>query len=128
MGVSPTANFTKEMNMQTKRYLMIVTLASAAALSASAFAGAHHGRENDAVAELAKAKVTLTDAVGTAEKHVQGRAARAELESGKTGPVYEIEIVANDKVFDVRIDAADGKVLSSQEDRHDRHEHRKDMK
>ncbi len=114
--------------MKTKHYLTIATLVSATALSAAAFAGNHHGHENDAVAELAKAKIALVDAIGTAEKHAQGRAARAELESEKSGPVYSVEVVANDKVFDVRVDATDGKVLSSKEDRHDRHEHRKEMK
>lgn len=114
--------------MRIKRHVMIITLASAAALSTGVFADTHRSRENDAVAELAKAKVALIEAIGTAEKHTQGRAARAELENGRNGPVYAIELVVNDKVFDVRVDATDGKVLSSKEDRDDRHEHRNEMK
>ena len=113
--------------MQTKRHVMIIALVSTAALSTGAFAGTHRGHENDAVAELAKAKVALIEAIGSAEKHTQGRAARAELESGRNGPVYAVEVVVNGKVFDVRVDATDGKVLSSKEDGNDRHEHHKEM-
>jgi uncharacterized membrane protein YkoI len=77
--------------------------------------------ENDAVIDLAKAKITLVQAVGAAEAQSGGKATKAELEAERGAVVYEVEVVAPDnKVFDVRVDAADGKVLSSKHDQADR--------
>lgn len=80
--------------------------------------------ENDAVADLTRAKISLTQAVGAAEAQSGGKATRAELEGERGALVYQIEVVSTDsKVFDVKVDAADGKVLSSMQDRADRGEH-----
>lgn len=77
--------------------------------------------ENDAIADLEKATITLTQAVGTAEAHAQGRATKAELDGDRGTVVYEIEVVTSDnKVLDVTVDAANGKVLSSKQDQVDR--------
>ena len=79
--------------------------------------------ENDAVADLATAKITLTQAVGAAEAQSGGKATKAELEGERGVIVYQVEIVTPDnKVFDVKVDAADGKVLSSKQDQADRGE------
>lgn len=81
------------------------------------------GGENDAIADLAKAKITLTQAVSAAEAQSGGKAIKAELEGERGTIVYEVEVVtADNKVFDVKVDAADGKVLSSKEDQADRGE------
>lgn len=80
--------------------------------------------ENDALADLAKAKITLTQAIGAAEAHSNGKATKAELEGERGTVVYDVEVVTADhKVFDVKVDAADGKVLSSKQDQADRGEH-----
>lgn len=79
--------------------------------------------ENDAIADLAKAKISLTQAVGAAEAHATGKATKAELEGERGAVVYDIEVVtADNKVFDIKVDAADGKVLSSKQDQADRGE------
>ncbi len=79
--------------------------------------------ENDAITDLAKAKITLTQAVGAAEAHASGKATKAEIEGEHGTVVYEVEVVAADnKVFDIKVDAADGKVLSSKQDQTDRGE------
>lgn len=81
------------------------------------------GGENDAIADLAKAKITLTQAVGAAEAQSGGKATKAELEGERGTIVYQVEVVtADNKVFDVKVDAADGKVLSSKQDQADRGE------
>ena len=81
------------------------------------------GGENDAIADLAKAKITLTQAVSAAEAQSGGRATKAELEGERGTVVYEVEVVtADNKVFDIKVDAADGKVLSSKQDQADRGE------
>lgn len=95
-------------------------------LGAAAAALAAQNGENDAVA-IGNAKVTLVDAVGIAQRHASGQASRAEFENSSQGWVYDVEVVSGRKVYDVRIDAAKGTVLSSNEDEADRGgEHDKD--
>lgn len=77
--------------------------------------------ENDAVTAVGKAQITLTQAVVAAEQHHKGaKAAKAELEHKRGEVVYEVEVVAaNNEVFDVKVDAVSGKVVSSHLDKHD---------
>lgn len=102
---------------------LIVGSAVAAIVAASGMAFAAQGANaaNDAVADLAKAKVTLGQALTIAEAQLNGRATSAELDSEGGAVAYKVEVVAaNSKVFDMRIDAVDGKVLSSKQDVADR--------
>lgn len=86
--------------------------------TAGAVAWASATAQNDALA-AAQAQVSLTQAVAAAEQHAQGKAVKAEFEHAKQGPHYEIEVVSGTKVFDVRIDASTGAVLSSKQDHAD---------
>lgn len=105
-----------------KRNIMIPALIMAAGLAtAGGFALARQDRGNDAVTDLAKAKISLSQAVTAAEAQAGGKATRAELEGERGALVFEVEVVtADSKVFDVKVDAADGKVLSSKQDQADR--------
>ncbi len=47
------------------------------------------------------------------------KASRAEYENSKQGWVYDVEVVSGAKVFDVRVDADKGTVISSAEDKAD---------
>lgn len=76
--------------------------------------------ENDIGKSLSLAKISLIDAVGQAEAHAGGKATKAELESDHGVTAFEIEVVtAQNQVFDVKVDARDGKVLSSEVDKAD---------
>lgn len=75
--------------------------------------------ENDATA-ISRAKISMTQAVTAAEQHANGKASRAEYEQTKTGWAYDVEVVSGVKVFDVRVDADKGTVISSVEDKADR--------
>lgn len=100
----------------------LIVAAGVAAAGGLAYAKSS-GAENDAISDLAKAKITLTQAVGAAEAHATGKATKAELEGERGTVVYEVEVVtADNKVFDIKVDAADGKVLSSKQDQSDRGE------
>ena len=101
------------------RYTKLSLLAIATATTCAAAYAAKGGMENDAMA-LAKAKISLTQAVVIAERHANGKAARAEFEDSKKGWVFDVEVVSGAKVFDVRIDAIKGEVISSVEDQSDR--------
>lgn len=98
------------MHRYTKLSLLAVTIAAAGSIAYATT------MENDALA-IAKAKVSLVQAVTTAEQHAGGKATHAEYENSKQGWVYDVEVVNGTKVFDVRVDADKGTVISSAEDK-----------
>lgn len=107
-----------------KRKLMFPALIIAAGVATAAglaYAKESSSSDNEAAADLGKAKISLSQAVATAETKAGGRATRAELD-GKGGvAAYKVEVVTPDhKVMDVKVDAVDGKVLSSLADTADR--------
>lgn len=65
---------------------------------------------------IADAKVSLTQAITIAEQNANGKATRAELETGKKGTVYDIEVISGTKKMDVQVDAQSGAVLAATED------------
>lgn len=107
------------------RKLSISALVMAAGIATAgglAYAKTTSG-ENDAVTDLSNAKISLTQAIGAAESQSGGKATKAELEGERGSVRYQVEVVTPDnKVFDVQVDAADGKVLSSKQDQADRGE------
>ena len=97
------------------RYRKLSLLAAVIAAAGTVAYAAQGGIENDAMA-IIKAKIPLAQAVATAEQHANGKASRAEYENSKQGWVYDVEVVSGSKVFDVKIDADKGTVISSAED------------
>ncbi|MEO1766494.1 PepSY domain-containing protein [Thiobacter aerophilum] len=102
------------MNRYTTLSLLVVALAGTGAVAYAT----NGGVENDALA-IGKAKISLTQAVTAAERHVNGKASRAEYENSKQGWIYDVEVVSGAKVFDVRVDADKGTVIASAEDKAD---------
>ena len=74
---------------------------------------------NDAMTDRATARISLVQAVTTAEQHSGGRASRAELENENGRLVYGVEVSDNTKTTDVKVDATDGSVVSAQVDQGD---------
>ena len=111
--------------MKTSHRNLVLAIAAIAVIGAGVTAyAAGEGAENDAIADLAKAKISLNNAVATAEAQSGGKATRAELESEKGNIAFEIEVVKPDKrVLDIKVDAVSGKVISSQEDKRDGGKH-----
>jgi uncharacterized membrane protein YkoI len=122
----PAAYF-QEMDMQKSKSMMLVAVLALSSAGV-AYAVADKGKENDGVADFAKAKVSIGQAISAAEQAAAGKATRAELENERHGLVYEVEVVNPDKntVFDVRVDAVSGKVLASVADQADGKEDDKD--
>lgn len=98
----------------TKLSLLVVVTASAGAVAYAA----RSDMSND-VQAIAKARISLTQAIAAAEQHVHGKAYRAEYENSKQGWAYDVEVVSGAKVFDIRVDADKGTVISSAEDKAD---------
>lgn len=102
----------------TKLSLLAIAIATAGAGAYAAKANA----END-VATIAQAKTSLIQAISAAEQHANGKATHADYEKSRQGNwVYDVEVVSGAKVFDVRVDADKGTVISSAEDKGD-HDH-----
>jgi uncharacterized membrane protein YkoI len=99
---------------RNKSMALVAVLAAAGTIAFAA-----PGDENDALGVM-NAKVSLVDAVNVAQQHASGRAARAEYEHSKQGWIYDVEVVSGSRVFDVRVDAGTGAVISSVEDKADR--------
>jgi uncharacterized membrane protein YkoI len=97
-----------------------IYLTALAALSATVIGSAYAAKssENDALAVMA-AKIGMTQAVTAAEQHVGGRASRAEYEHHKGQWVFDVEVVKDKKVMDVKVDPTSGKVLAATEDKID---------
>ena len=102
-----------------KRNIKLSLLAIGVAAASTVVYAAGGNPENDAMA-ITKAKISLSQAVTTAEQHANGKAARAEYENSKHGWVYDVEVVSGAKVFDVKVDGDKGTVISSTEDKADR--------
>ncbi len=100
------------------RYIKFSLLVIAIATTGAVAYAANGRMENDALA-ITKAKVSLIQAVTVAERYTNGKASRAEYENSKQGWVYDVEVVSGAKVFDVRVDADKGTVISSAEDKAD---------
>jgi uncharacterized membrane protein YkoI len=96
-----------------------IILAAGAGTAAYATQSGQH--ENDALADLAKAKITISQAIASAEQAAPGKATRAELENEQHGLRYSVEVAdaATRKVSDVHIDGVTGKVLSVKLDQGD---------
>ena len=103
--------------MKRKLFYLVALVALSAAATGSAVAA--DVMENDALA-IKTAKVGLTQAVITAEQHAAGRASRAELERHNGQWVFDVEVVSDTKVVDVKVDPESGKVLAVTEDKADR--------
>jgi uncharacterized membrane protein YkoI len=95
-------------------------MAALAALSATAIGTAYAAKsaENDALA-INGAKISMTQAVTAAEQHVGGKASRAEYERHKGQWVFDVEVVKDTKVTDVKVDPASGSVIAATEDKTD---------
>jgi uncharacterized membrane protein YkoI len=98
------------------RYTKLSLLVIAIATTGVAAYAATGGMSNDAQA-ITKARIPLTQAITIAEQHAKGKALRAEYENSKQGWVYDVEVVSGARVFDVRVDADKGSVISSAEDK-----------
>ncbi|MBK6568760.1 PepSY domain-containing protein [Candidatus Aalborgicola defluviihabitans] len=107
------------MTRYSKFSLLAIAVTAAIAAAGTVAYAANGGLENDAIA-INKAKISLVQAVTVAEQHANGKASQAAFENSKQGWVYDVEVVSGAKVFDVRVDADKGTVISSTEDKADR--------
>ena len=105
-----------------KRKILIPALIMAASVATAGglvYAQQSGVKQNDAMTDLAKARISLVQAVTTAEQYTGGKASHAELENENGRLVYGVEVSDNTKTTDVKVDATDGSVVSAQADQAD---------
>lgn len=100
--------------MKMHRTPLIATLITAAGLG---LATAAHADQDDII-HLPEARISLLQAVEAAQRHHEGsKALHAEFEHKHGRLYYEVEVLTPDnRVYDLIIDAHDGKVLDSRLD------------
>lgn len=105
--------------MKRKFYLLTIGALSAAAISSAVgVAYASKSADNDALAVTGE-KISLIQAVTAAEQHVGGKASRAEYERHKGQWIFEVEVVKESKVMDVKVDPTNASIIASAEDKRD---------
>ncbi|MDF3839992.1 PepSY domain-containing protein [Cupriavidus basilensis] len=97
----------------SKKTLVAAAIVAMGGAGTAAYAARYF--ENDVLA-IANTKIPLVQAIATAEQHANGKAIRAEFDQG----LYDVEVVSGGNVFDVRVDADKGTVISSAKDTGDR--------
>jgi uncharacterized membrane protein YkoI len=118
----------------------IVIISSAALVVGLGVAGASFGKSDDSEVSggtirlekqveadfPALAKITPDQAVQKALDAVPGTVLKTGLENENGFLVYSVEVVSADKtIMEVKVDAGSGKVLATERDEADEHEHRR---
>ena len=100
--------------MNKKHFIPIAlaALLATGAASGSAFAKESGHQDNDAAA-LANTKVTLQQAIATAEQQAGGRAVSADLKQEKGVAQIEVEIAGPQGAKTVLVDAQTGQVTAT---------------
>ncbi len=101
--------------MMNKKHFIPIALAALLATGAAsgiALAAENGHKENDA-AMLASAKVTLQQAITTAEQQAGGRAVSADLKQEKGVARIEVEVAGPQGAKTVLVDAQNGQVTAT---------------
>lgn len=75
--------------------------------------------DRDDVRMLAEAKITLIEAIEIAQAHQGGIAYDAKLEDDSFTPEYEVELVLEDRFYEVTVDGVSGEVRKVKEEQDD---------
>jgi len=101
----------------------VLTVGLVMAFSVTAWSDDKEGNVADFVKD---AKVTIDQAIKTAQEKVPGTVVEAELEKKHGKTVWEVEVVGADgKVTEVHIDAATGTVIDTEAKKEEKHEGKK---
>jgi uncharacterized membrane protein YkoI len=100
------------MNITQKLSILLVA-ASGLALSGVAVA------DRDDIRLLSETKITLVEAIEIAEAHQGGVAYDAKLDDDSFTPEYEIDLVVEDRIYEVTVDGVTGEIRKVKEDHDD---------
>src|SRR5215207_7141643 len=95
------------------------TLLSAVAVAGAMEAAPAARADQEDLRLFSEAKVMLTQAIATAEKHLGGQAIGAKLDDDSFKPAYQVTVIKDNRVFEVQVDAVTNAVIGSREDMDD---------
>lgn len=75
---------------------------------------------NDTIT-IENSQIGMAQAVTAAEKYVGGKAVHAEFERHKDKTTFDIEVVKDKLIMKVKVDPTSGEVISSVEDKSEKH-------
>lgn len=98
--------------------LVPATMAAVIALGTAGAAFASSGEKENAneISAVLNAKTSISQAVAAAEKQTGGRAMKVDVEHEKGIYLYEIKTVSKDKVSEVFVDPASGKITRTDDE------------
>jgi uncharacterized membrane protein YkoI len=99
----------KKHNKILKVMFAMVIITGAAANVAQA--GESKEKEAKELKFFSQAKITLTEAIKAAEQKTGGKAMEAEVDDESTTVQFEIEVLKDGKIHEVKVDGMTGKVL-----------------
>ena len=100
--------------MQTNhKFFVLFTATAGLLLSGAAIA------DRDDIRALADTKISLIEAIEIAQAHQGGIAYEAKLDDDSFSPEYEVDVVANDTIYEVTVDGVTGEVRKVKEDHDD---------
>lgn len=108
------------MNTMTKLTAVLLLTGGVLGGGYAAYASEHHG-ENDASA-ISSAKVSMNDALKTALTEVPGKPTLAKFENEDGHQQWKVEIASAKGVYDLTIDANNGRLLHKAMDKRDHEE------
>ena len=101
--------------MTQRKLIAALAAVSVAAMAGGAFAS-NDGKDQAEVQAFLGAPQTLTAAIKAAETASNGTAVKAEFDDHKGTPAYEVDTIAGGKQITVKIDAASGAVLKTEDE------------
>lgn len=98
--------------------LLAATTAGMVILTASGAAFAHSGEHENGgeVSAVLAAKTSVSQAIATAEQQTGGRAMSIDVGHKKDAYVYRIKTVTKDKVAELTVDPASGKITQTEDE------------
>jgi uncharacterized membrane protein YkoI len=98
------------MNNSTLKVAAAILTAGCVVSAGSALA------DKDEAQAMSKAKISLVEAIQSAEQSQGGVALEAGIDDDSFKPEYEVTILREDRQYDVREDAVSGAIIDSLED------------
>jgi uncharacterized membrane protein YkoI len=101
--------------MRNKHNKFLTTLFATIIMTGTAVNMAQAGESKEKEAKelklFSQAKISLTEAIKAAEQKVGGKAMEAEVDEESNAVQFEIEVLKDGKIHEVKVDGKTGKVL-----------------
>ena len=68
---------------------------------------------------MEKANISLIEAVQAATKHNGGKALEASIDDDSFKPEYEVSVLRDNRIYEIRVNAENAEVISEREDKDD---------